>query len=351
LIDTKIIEIDPQNIEEEKLKIAAEVLRAGGTVAFPTETVYGLGANALDALALRKIFEAKGRPADNPLIVHIAHKEDVDRLVREIPKKAKLLMESFWPGPLTMVFKKSGLVPDVITAGLDTVAIRMPSHAIAKNLIEMAGVPVAAPSANLSGRPSPTQAGHVIEDMLGRVDIIISGGGCAVGLESTVLDVTEEVPVILRPGGVTLEALTEVVGEVLSDREIEGDFGAAPKSPGMKYTHYAPRAKVVMVSGDVEEIKHTINELKRENADKGIKVGIMATDETEGSYCDAVVISMGSRKEVNTIAENIFAILRRFDAMGVELILVEGIETKLVGHAVMNRLTKAAGFNVIRARR
>ena len=351
MIDTKIIEIDPQNIEENKLRIAAEVLKTGGTVAFPTETVYGLGANALDEKALRKIFEAKGRPSDNPLIVHIAHIEDLDQLVREIPHKARLFMASFWPGPLTMVFKKSSLVPHIITAGLDTVAIRMPSHSIAKALIEMAGVPVAAPSANLSGRPSPTQASHVIEDMKGRVNIIISGGGCSVGLESTVLDVTEEVPVILRPGGVTLEALQEVVGEVMIDQAMDGDFGLIPKSPGMKYTHYAPKAKVMMITGDVDEITHRINQIKRENSKKGIKVGIMATDETKDNYYDAVIISMGSREKVETIAENIFAVLRRFDDMGVDLILVEGIETKLMGHAVMNRLMKASGYNVIKAGR
>ncbi len=351
MIETKIIEIDPTNIDRDKLRCAAEILAKGGTVAFPTETVYGLGANALDSEALKRIFQAKGRPSDNPLIVHISQKEDIYSLVREVPKRADLLMEKFWPGPLTLVFKKSQIVPDIVTAGLDTVAIRMPSHPVAEALIEMSGIPVAAPSANLSGRPSPTLAVHVIEDLSGKVDIIISGGSCSVGLESTVLDVTEEVPVILRPGGVTLEDLQEVLGNVSTDKGIEGDTTAIPKSPGMKYTHYAPKAEVVIITGEIRDIVATVNSLKKENEKKNLKVGIMATDETKDNYYDAVVISMGSREKPGSIAENIFAILRSFDEKGVDVILTEGIETKYIGHAVMNRLMKAAGYNVVKARR
>jgi len=351
MIDTKIIEIDPQNIDSNKLMEAAEIIKTGGTVAFPTETVYGLGANALDEQALKKIFKAKGRPSDNPLIVHIANIEEIHHLVKEVPQKARLLMERFWPGPLTMVFKKSEMVPSIITAGLDTVAIRMPSHSIAQALIQLAGVPVAAPSANLSGKPSPTQARHVIEDLKGKVDCIISGGSCSVGVESTVLDVTEEIPMILRPGGVTLEHLQEVLGQVSTDRAIEGDDEMIPKSPGMKYTHYSPKAKVIMIIGDVSDIVETIHQMKLENEIKGFKIGIMATDETKDHYGNAVVLSMGSRNRVESIAENIFSVLRMFDEKGVDLILAEGIESKLIGHAVMNRLMKAAGYHVIKAGR
>ena len=351
MIETKIIEIDPKNIDRDKLRYATEILINGGTVAFPTETVYGLGANALDQEALNKIFQAKGRPSDNPLIVHISKKKDLYSLVREVPEGADLLMEKFWPGPLTLVFKKSQIVPDIVTAGLDTVAIRMPSHPIAKTLIEISGIPIAAPSANLSGKPSPTQAAHVIEDLSGKVDVIISGGSCSVGLESTVLDLTEDIPVILRPGGVTLEDLQEVLGNVRTDKGIEGDTTAIPKSPGMKYTHYAPRAEVVIITGEIKDIVATINNLKKESEKNNLKVGIMATDETKDNYVDAVVLSMGSREKPESIAENIFAILRRFDEKGVDIILTEGIEAKDIGHAVMNRLMKAAGYHVIKARR
>lgn len=349
MLDTKIIEIDPNNIDMDKLRLPAEVLRAGGTVAFPTETVYGLGANALDSKALEKIFKAKGRPSDNPLIVHIAQNDSITPLVRELPEKSKLLMKRFWPGPLTMVFKKSQIIPNIVTAGLDTVAVRMPSHPVAKALIELSGVPVAAPSANLSGKPSPTHPSHVIEDLEGKVDIIIKGGNCNVGLESTVLDVTEEIPLILRPGGVTLEDLKEVLGNVNIDKGLE-DSNAIPKAPGMKYTHYSPKAEVVLVTGDTNDIIDKVNSLKKEY-EKTSKVGIMATDETKNNYCDAVIISMGSRKRPETIAENIFAILREFDEEGVDIIIAEGIDTTSIGHAVMNRLLKAAGYNVVEARR
>ncbi len=349
MLETKIIDINPNNIDMDKLRIASEVLKAGGTVAFPTETVYGLGANALDSTALKRIFQAKGRPSDNPLIVHISEKDSVNALVRDIPQKATILMEKFWPGPLTMVFRKSKIIPIIITAGLDTVAIRMPSHPIAKTLIQMSGVPVAAPSANLSGKPSPTQANHVIKDLNGKVDVIISGGNCSVGLESTVLDVTEEIPVILRPGGITLEMLQEVLGDVSVDKGLE-DIKETPRSPGMKYTHYSPKAEVVMVTGELEHIVNKVNNLKEEY-EKEKKVGIMATEETKDIYYDALVLSMGSRKNPQSIAENIFAILREFDEKSVDIIIVEGIEVRDIGYAVMNRLLKAAGYNVVKAGR
>ncbi|WZL73595.1 L-threonylcarbamoyladenylate synthase [Clostridiaceae bacterium 35-E11] len=352
-MDTKIIEINSKHIDREQLVQAAEVLRQGGTVAFPTETVYGLGANALDEEAVKKIFQAKGRPSDNPLIVHIANIEDLNDLVREIPPKAQILMEKVWPGPLTMVLKKSDKIPEVITAGLDTVAIRMPSHPIAKALIEMAKVPVAAPSANLSGKPSPTQSDHVIKDLKGKVDMIVCGGSCEVGLESTVVDVTPNIPIILRPGGVTKEQLEVLLGEVQVDAAIEGDEQKhlIPKAPGMKYTHYAPQAPVYIVEGAVEDMVGMINQLKKEKENEGLKVGIMVTDETKNAYQNGVILSMGSRKNVTSIGMNLFAVLRQFDEKGVDIIFAESVEQKSLGHAVMNRMIKAAGYNVIKVGR
>jgi len=344
---TKIISIDPEHIDEQKLGEAAEVLRTGGLVAFPTETVYGLGANALDEKAVEKIFEAKGRPSDNPLIVHISEVDEIEPLVKNIPERAKMLMEAFWPGPLTLIFEKSQRIPNRITAGLDTVAIRMPLHPIARRLIRLAQVPVAAPSANLSGRPSPTCPEHVIEDLEGKVDVIIAGGNCSVGLESTVLDITEEIPVILRPGGITREQLEDVLGPVASDAALRGDPRAVPKSPGMKYTHYSPRGEVQIVSGELEDVVETICRLKKEKEALGLKVGILATDETKDRYQNAIILSMGSRKDVASIAANLFAAFRRFDQEGAEVIFAESIEEKSLGAAVMNRMLKAAGYHVI----
>ncbi|MEW9123830.1 MAG: L-threonylcarbamoyladenylate synthase [Thermotaleaceae bacterium] len=346
---TKIISIDPMHIDEEKLEEAAQILRAGGTVAFPTETVYGLGANALDADAVQKIFQAKGRPSDNPLIVHIAHFEDLLPLVREIPPQTRGLADRFWPGPLTLIFKKGPKIPDVITGGLDTVAIRMPSHPIARKLIERAGVPIAAPSANLSGRPSPTRGEHVLEDLKGRVDGIITGGSCRVGLESTVLDISEEVPTILRPGGVTLEVLREFLNNVQLDPGLEEKAGKEirPKSPGMKYTHYAPKAEMLIVEGEIEGVVKAISQLQEEKEREGLKVGIMATEETKDKYSSPYLLSVGSRSASDTIAANLFDTLRHFDEMGVDMILAEGISQKELGHAVMNRMMKAASYRIL----
>nr|WP_207669630.1 L-threonylcarbamoyladenylate synthase [Marinisporobacter balticus] len=350
-MDTKIYEIDPKSIEKERLKFAAKTLREGGTVAFPTETVYGLGGNALDEKAVKKIFKAKGRPSDNPLIVHIAKVEDLDDLVKVIPENAKILMEKFWPGPLTIIFERGDKIPDVITGGLDTVAIRMPSHPIANLLIEMAGLPIAAPSANLSGKPSPTKAEHVINDLEGKVNVIISGGSCEVGLESTVVDVTGK-PMILRPGGVTKEELEAVLGNIEVDLAIEeGNVNLIPKSPGMKYTHYSPQGEVIIVSGAVEKIVEKIHSLKQENEKRGLNVGIMCTDETKTLYKEGVVLSMGSRENVASIANHLFDVLRMFDEEGVDIIFAESIEKKSLGHAVMNRMIKAAGYHIIKTGR
>lgn len=347
--NTMIIEIDCDHIEEEKLKAAANILRRGGTVAFPTETVYGLGANGLELEAIRKIFEAKGRPSDNPLILHVARTEDVTPLVKEIPPDAWRVMEAFWPGPLTIVFEKTDIVPEAITGGLSTVAIRMPSHPVAKKLIEMAAVPVAAPSANISGKPSPTRGEHVVKDLQGKVDAIIVGGSCEVGVESTVLDIASEIPTILRPGGITREMLLEVLDRVEVDKGLKGDADVVPKSPGMKYTHYAPKAEVYIIQGEEGKSTEKIKELAEFHRLEGRKVGIICFDESQKEYNRDVIKSMGSRNELKGVAANLFKILRDFDETDVDVILAEAIEEVELGQAIMNRLTKAAGYKVINA--
>ena len=347
---TDIIQINKHHPERDKLKYAAEVLRNGGLVAFPTETVYGLGANALNESAVANIFKAKGRPGDNPLIVHIADNADLDMLTSSKPATADILIKNFWPGPLTLVIPRSASIPDIVTAGLDSVAIRMPSHPIAHLLIKEAGIPVAAPSANSSGRPSPTCAMHVIDDLEGKVDVIIDGGSVEVGLESTVLDITASVPVILRPGGVTHEQLESVLGRVdicpsLKDSE-EGIH--IPRSPGMKYRHYAPKARLVIYEGKPEEVSNEINRVYRQNSESGIKSVVLATDETVGHYPEIDVITMGSRKRPDTIASRLFNVLREFDHQDVQVILAESIDDHGIGFAVMNRLVKASGYNIVK---
>ncbi|PAB58310.1 L-threonylcarbamoyladenylate synthase [Anaeromicrobium sediminis] len=347
---TKIFNIDPNDFEESELREGASILNKGGTVAFPTETVYGIGANALKEEAVKKIFQAKGRPSDNPLIVHIAHQDQLKELAKDINENAKLLIEKFWPGPLTIILNKTEKVPNCTTGGLNTVAIRMPSHRMARQLIGMSKVPVAAPSANISGKPSPTKGKHVVKDLENRVDGIICGGDVQIGLESTVIDATGEVPTILRPGGVTKEEIEEALNmEIKVDPAIEGYFkkDLTPKSPGMKYTHYSPEAQVVMVIGHLEDTTKKIRELKKEAVSQGKKVGIMCTDETKDKY-DGLVYSMGSRKKISTIALNMFHVLRLFDETDVDMIFAEGIESTHLGSAIMNRMTKAAGYNIIK---
>lgn len=346
-MDTKVYYLDEKKPDLEVLKHAADVIKRGGTVVFPTETVYGLGANALDSHAAAKIFEAKGRPQDNPLIIHVCS-TDIGDYVDEIPDGAKKLMERFWPGPLTIIFKKAKLIPDVITAGLDSVAVRMPSNIIARELIRLSGVPIAAPSANLSGRPSPTNVKHVIDDLLGKVDVILGGGSTDIGLESTVVDMTGR-PAILRPGGVTYEELKEMLDDIYIDPAVmkKPDPNLRPKAPGMKYRHYAPKAKMFIVRGELDRVSHKINELCRQNMDEGLKVGILSTDQTYASYPHGTVLSMGDREHPETIASNIFDRLREFDDLGVDLIISEGIDEKNIGLAIMNRMKKAAGYNII----
>lgn len=348
-INTRIVKINGMNPEKELIDEGAKFIRAGKLVAFPTETVYGLGANGLDEAAVEKIFIAKGRPQDNPLILHVSSLEEVKPLVKEISKEAELLMKEFWPGPLTLLFKKSTLVPMIITAGLDTVAIRMPNHPIAIELIKSSGVPIAAPSANTSGKPSPTSAEHVIEDLYGKIHMIMDGGTTGVGLESTVLDLTVETPTILRPGGITLEDLKEILPDVELDAAmIKDDNKLVPKSPGQKYRHYAPKADMFVFVGQVEDIVKAIKERAGQFIEEGKTVGIMATDETEHEYERGVIMSVGSRKNLGTIGQNLFNVIRRFDERKVDIILAEGVESFHIGTAIMNRLKKASGGKIIK---
>lgn len=353
-MNTKVLKVsDKGNFtgeELESLKEAAEILKHGGLVAFPTETVYGLGANALDEKASRKIYEAKGRPSDNPLIAHVADFEGIEPLVGRIPEMGRKLAEAFWPGPMTLVFPKSALVPQGTTGGLDTVAIRMPSDPVARTLIRLAGVPVAAPSANTSGRPSPTRAEHVYQDMEGRIEMIIDGGPVGIGVESTIVDVTEEVPVLLRPGAVTMEMLESVVGEVRVDPAILGPVSPdlKPKAPGMKYRHYAPNADLTLVEGPQDRVVSEINRLAAEKLFEGYKVGIICTDETRDSYPAGMVRSIGQRAKEETVAHNLYAVLREFDDLGAQYLFSEGFPSDHLGQAIMNRLNKAAGYRIVK---
>lgn len=352
---TEIIKIDTSTPDWDKqLDHAAKVLTQGGLVAFPTETVYGLGANALDKKAIESIYSAKGRPSDNPLIVHISEIKSLKKLVSSIPPDAPAMMDAFWPGPLTLVMPKSEQIPSIITAGLDTVAIRMPSHPIALALIKKAGVPIAAPSANSSGRPSPTLAKHVIEDLSGKVDVIIDGGSTEVGVESTVLDLTVMPPMILRPGGITFEQLQQLLLNVGYDPALSNILvgTAPPRSPGMKYKHYSPKAALLLVMGDPERVASEISKRAELYHREGTSVGILSTEETAALYEPSLysfckILSLGSRKSPESLATNLFRCLREFDEKSIEVILAETPDIKGIGQAVMNRLIKAAGGNII----
>lgn len=348
MMQTILKKIDTGKIDMDVIDEASEILRSGNLVAFPTETVYGLGANALEEDAARKIYEAKGRPSDNPLIVHVADKEQIIPLVTEVPKKAELLMEAFWPGPMTLIFNKSGRVPYGTTGGLDTVAIRMPNHEIALTLIRRSGIPIAAPSANTSGRPSPTSAKHVMDDLNGRISMVIDGGEVRIGIESTIVDVTSDIPMILRPGFISKKMLEEVVGSVTMDRAISGPLknGVHPKAPGMKYKHYAPKADFRMFRGDSSKVAEHINMLTKEYLDKGARVGIIASNETKDKYTYGDVVSVGSRLDEITISKNLYKVLRDFDDKKVDYIFGETFENEELGQAIMNRMLKAAGYQV-----
>lgn len=350
---TKVMKINPRRMDEEgkrALREAADLLRAGELVAFPTETVYGLGGDAFREDAAGKIYRAKGRPSDNPLIVHISNTGQIERVADGVSEKAEMLMEQFWPGPLTLIFRKREPVPHATTGGLDTVAVRMPEHAVAHMLIEESGVLIAAPSANLSGKPSPTCAEHVYHDLQGRIPMIIDGGPVGIGIESTIVDVTGAVPVILRPGFITEEMLRAVVGEITVDKAVFGQVaeGETPKAPGMKYRHYAPKAELTLFEGEPDKVVAHINELTAQNSEKGVKTGIIACDETKGCYIGKTVLSVGSRQDEEAIAGNLYNILRRFDDLQVDVIYGEAFEQKDLGKAIMNRLLKAAGHRIIK---
>ena len=351
---TIVQEYNNTDKKSDLMKIAGDIIKTGGLVAFPTETVYGLGANALDKEAAKKIYAAKGRPSDNPLIAHIAYKEQVYVLGKNVSSKAEKLMDRFWPGPLTLIFEKQDIVPMGVTGGLDTVAVRMPDNEIALELIRAAQVPIAAPSANSSGRPSPTLAAHVFEDLDGKIDMIIDGGQVNIGIESTIVDMTQEPPMILRPGYITKAMLEKEIGEVSVDKittirdksELSEDY--KPKAPGMKYRHYAPKADFIMFEGNPDAVVEHINRLVEENEEKNIKTGIIATDETFSRYKNDKVVSIGSRTDEASVARNLYKVLRDFDKMEVDVIYGETFYDDDLGSAIMNRLIKAAGYKIER---
>lgn len=340
---TLIIRSSDKDFEAE-LTRASEIIREGGTVAFPTETVYGLGADALNANAVHRIFEAKGRPADNPLIVHIANKEQCSELAEEIPSDALLLMEKFWPGPLTLILKAKNIVPEVTTGGLDTVGLRMPENPIALELIRRSGRPIAAPSANTSGSPSPTNADHVIQDLEGKIDAVLDGGPTDIGLESTVVDMTGSIPTILRPGQVTADDIRKCIGQVsigYKDRTLDEDEIA--RSPGMKYTHYSPKTRVLLIEGDVESVRKAINKAVYDCHIEGERTGLLVTEETAKFVKTDEIYSLGKRNVPAQAARSIFMGLRHLDSKKVDLIVIDGTLNKEgIGAAVFNRLRKAA---------
>jgi L-threonylcarbamoyladenylate synthase len=349
---TLILKVNLEKPERKKIQIAMEFIKKGGLVAFPTETVYGLGADALNPKAVLSLFEAKKRPLDNPPIVHVENVGDVYKLAKTVPSKAELLMKRFWPGPLTLVLERSESVPDVTVAGLSTIAIRMPKNKVALALIREGGRPIAAPSANLAGKPSPTTAQHVFHDLNGRIDAILDGGPTCIGVESTVLDLSANTPLILRPGGTSFEALKKLLGDVklhpFVAAEAEVTIGEV-RSPGMRHKHYSPNAKVILVEGSVLAVVKKTQEMITSCKQCGSRVGVLATDETASKYQADVIKSLGSRFNIGDIAQNLFRLLREFDSEGVDVIIAEGVPAEGLGLAVMNRLRKASGYNIIKA--
>jgi L-threonylcarbamoyladenylate synthase len=349
---TLMVKVNPLEPDLEKIRIAAKIIKRGGLVAFPTETVYGLGANALNSDAVLALFKAKNRPLDNPPIVHVENIDRIYELAEHVPPEAKQLIQRFWPGPLTLIFKRSRAIPSVTVAGLDTVAIRMPKHKVALMLIKESSCPIAAPSANLAGKPSPTSAKHVFDDLNGRIDAILDGGTTRIGVESTVLDLSSDPPLVLRPGGTPFEALKKVLPSVelhpfvVAERELSlGEI----RSPGMKHKHYAPSAEVIVVEGSIPAMIARIKELAASYKQKGAKVGVLATDETQTVYQADAVETLGSRFNLDMVAKNLFSRLRELDAKRLDVIIAEGLSTEGLGLAVMNRLRKASGYNIVKA--
>ena len=347
-METVIKKVDENNIDIDIIREMAEKIRNGETVIFPTETVYGLGANAMDEDAAKKIYLAKGRPSDNPLIVHISDIEEVDKIALEVGEKAKKAMENFWPGPLTIILKKKEIVPNVTSGGLSTVAIRMPSNKIANALIRESKTQIAAPSANISGRPSPTKAEHVVKEMSGRVSGIIMGGDCDFGLESTVVDFSDDKPMILRPGSITKEMLEEVLGEVSIDPSLsKKEDNIKAKAPGMKYKHYSPNAQVYIVKGGENNVITKMNELSRKNHAENKKTGIMCMSKDVDKFeCDYIV-DLG--KDYDEVAANLFDALIKMDEAKMDIVYSVCFESRGVGQAIMNRLLKSAAYRIIDA--
>ena len=338
-MQTKILKINPKNPQISKIRQASKIIKSGNLVAFPTETVYGLGANALDPKSIKKIFEAKGRPSDNPLIIHISDVADLGMLVDHIPNTAYKLIDRFWPGPLTLVLKKSKIVPKITTGGMNTVAVRMPENKIAQALIRESDVPIAAPSANISGRPSPTTSEHVSDDLSGKISMIIDGGKTKIGIESTVVDLSRKTPMLLRPGGVTLEQLQSVIGKIAIHPIIqEKKTKSVHRSPGMKYRHYSPNAKIILIEGPKDKVNDKILQLLSQFKKQGKKVGIMSTE--NGAYKSDMTIFIGCN--FDTIAANLFKTFREFDVKKIDVVLVQGISRNGLGLGIMNRLGKAA---------
>jgi L-threonylcarbamoyladenylate synthase len=349
---TLLLKVNPETPEIEKVRVAAKLIRSGGLVAFPTETVYGLGADALNTEAVLALFEAKNRPLDNPPIVHVCDVEDVYRLAHDVPATGEKLMRMFWPGPLTLVLKRSSVVPDVTVAGLDTVALRMPEHAVALALICESECPISAPSANLAGKPSPTMAKHVLDDLDGRIDAVLDAGPTVIGVESTVIDLTVDPPQVLRPGGTPFEVLKGVLGEVELNPAVTAEKPVPVekvRSPGVKHKHYAPNADVIVVEGELSAVVGRVNELALCYMRGGSRVGVLCTDETAGCYRADVVKSLGSRSNLGSVAQSLFARLREFDLEGVDVIVAEGVPLEGLGLAVMNRLRKASGYKIVKA--
>lgn len=324
---------------------AADIIKHGGLVAFPTETVYGLGANALDSCAVKKIYSAKGRPSDNPLIVHIGSIKFLKYIVKEIDACTEMLIKEFWPGPLTIIFNKKDCMPYETSGGLETIAVRFPANPTAQKLINLSSVPIAAPSANISGKPSCTSFSHVIEDLDGKVDMILCSNEFAFGLESTIIDMTEKNPTVLRPGAITFEMLKQILGKI-NDGGFFFENNQSPKAPGMKYKHYSPKADVFIIDGNFKNVANKVNELSLKNRNK--KIGVLATNQTQHLYKNCFVISVGDRNNLFTVAENLFSSLRKFDLNQIDIVYSESFPQNDIGFAIMNRLLKAAGYKIIK---
>ena len=346
-MNTKVLEIKADNIDMELLSQAAEYIKEGELVAFPTETVYGLGGDAKNPGASRAIYAAKGRPSDNPLIVHIARIADLYEVGVDIPEEAGLLARAYWPGPMTLIVKKAPDIPCETTGGLDTVAVRLPSHPIARELIKKSGCFIAAPSANTSGRPSPTKAAHVIEDLNGRIACIIDGGQAEIGLESTIIDLTEDTPTILRPGAISIDDVRAVTGDARMDPGLLSESTGRPKAPGMRYRHYAPKGELSIVEGERSAVIERIRELCEADEKKGRSAAVIAGSESVGEYAGYRVFDIGALSHEEEIAKNLYDTLRRLDEEGIECIYSEAFDTPHIGTAIMNRLLKAAGHRVI----